>query len=85
MYGSFPAKNNVHTPYVIIYRHTVLANPTYAFCPVNLYRVWIRKSVKNLRVKVYAGSHQRALRKGSQLVLTLARAPSKNEKNKQQN
>jgi len=52
-----------------------LANPTYAFCPVNLYRVWIRKSVKNLRVKVYAGSHQRALRKGSQLVLTLARAP----------
>ena len=27
------------------------------------------------RVKVYAGSHQRAIRKGSQLVLTLARAP----------
>jgi hypothetical protein len=30
-----------------------------------------------VKVKVYAGSHQRALRKGSQLVLTLARAPPK--------
>jgi hypothetical protein len=28
-------------------------------------------------VKVYAGKHQRALRKGSQQVLTLARAPPK--------
>jgi hypothetical protein len=34
----------------------------------------------DVEVKVYAGSHQRALRKGSQLVLTLARAPPKNEK-----
>ena len=33
-----------------------------------------------VEVKVYTGSHQRALRKGSQLVLTLARAPPKNEK-----
>jgi hypothetical protein len=31
-----------------------------------------------VNVKVYAGSHQRALRKGSQLVLTLARGPSEN-------
>jgi hypothetical protein len=31
-------------------------------------------------VKVYAGIRQRALRKGSQLVLTLARAPPKNWK-----
>jgi hypothetical protein len=33
-----------------------------------------------VKVKVYAGSHQRALRKGSQLVLTLARAPPKTRK-----
>ena len=32
----------------------------------------------------YTGSHQRALRKGSQLVLTLARAPPEDEKEKQQ-
>jgi hypothetical protein len=32
---------------------------------------------KKVKIKVYAGSHQRALRKGSQLVLTLARAPPK--------
>ena len=37
-------------------------------------------TAKKVKVKVYAGSHQRALRKGSQLVLTLARAPPKNEK-----
>jgi hypothetical protein len=34
---------------------------------------------KKVKVKVYARSHQRALRKGSQLVLTLARAPPKDE------
>jgi len=33
---------------------------------------------------VYAGSHQRALRKGSQLVLTLARAPPKTRKKEKQ-
>jgi len=33
-------------------------------------------------VKVYAGKHQRALRKGFQLVLTLARAQPKIEKEK---
>ena len=39
-----------------------------------------------VNVKVYAGSHQRALRKGSKLVLTQARSPTitKNEKEKQQ-
>jgi len=37
-----------------------------------------------IEVKVYTGSHQRALRKGSQLVLTLARAPPKDKKEKQQ-
>jgi len=37
-----------------------------------------------VKVKVYTGSHQRALRRGSQLVLTLARAPLKNKKEKQQ-
>jgi hypothetical protein len=37
-----------------------------------------------IKVKVYTGSHQRALRKGSQLVLALARAPLKDEKEKQQ-
>ena len=36
------------------------------------------------KVKVCTGSHQRALRKGSQLVLALARAPPKDEKEKQQ-
>jgi hypothetical protein len=41
---------------------------------------------KKKKVKVYAGSHQCALRKGSQLVLTLARAPPKTrgKKEKQQ-
>ena len=41
-------------------------------------RVWVLRHTTPLtkvKVKVYAGSHQRALRKGSQLVLTLARAP----------
>jgi len=33
-----------------------------------------------IKLNVYAGKHQRALRKGSQLVLTLARAPPKMEK-----
>ena len=33
-----------------------------------------------VKVKVYARKHQPALRKGSQLVVTLARAPPKNEK-----
>ena len=37
-----------------------------------------------VKVKVYTGSHQRALRKGSQLVLALARAPPKDKKEKQQ-
>jgi len=37
-----------------------------------------------VKVKVYTGSHQRALRKGSQLVLALARAPPRDEKEKQQ-
>ena len=35
-------------------------------------------------VNVYTERYQRALRKGSQRVLTLARAPPKNEKEKQQ-
>ena len=38
----------------------------------------------SIKVKVYTGSHQRAFKKGSQLVLTLARAPPKDEKEKQQ-
>jgi hypothetical protein len=38
----------------------------------------------NKKVKVYAGSHQRALRKGSQLVLALARAPPKTRKKEKQ-
>jgi len=37
-----------------------------------------------IKVKVCAGSHQRALRKGYQLVLTLARASPKNEKKEKQ-
>jgi hypothetical protein len=36
--------------------------------------------LSKVKVKVYAGSHQRALRKGSQLVLALARAPPKTRK-----
>jgi hypothetical protein len=39
---------------------------------------------ETVKVKVYAGSHQRAFRKDSQLVLKLTRAPPKNEKEKQQ-
>jgi hypothetical protein len=35
---------------------------------------------KKVKVNVYAGSHRRALRKGSQLVLTLARAPPETRK-----
>ena len=37
-----------------------------------------------VKVKVYAESHQRATRKGFQLVITPARAPPKSEKEKQQ-
>ena len=37
-----------------------------------------------VKVKVYTGSHQRTLRKGSQLVLALARASPIDEKEKQQ-
>jgi len=39
---------------------------------------------QKMKVKVYAGSHQRALRKGSQLVLTLARAPPETRKKEKQ-
>jgi len=41
---------------------------------------------ERVKVKVYVASHQRALRKGSQLVLTLARAPpeTRRKKEKQQ-
>jgi hypothetical protein len=50
----------------------------YRFCTG---RISVRQTVK---VKVYTGIHQRALRKGSQLVLALARAPPKDKKEKQQ-
>ena len=53
--------------------------------------VWLTKKFhgtryqfKRKKVKFYTGSHQRAWRKGSQLVLALARAPPKDEKEKQQ-
>jgi len=40
----------------------------------------VNKHHCKVKVKVCAGSHQRALRKGSQLVLTLARAPPRTRK-----
>ena len=33
--------------------------------------------LREVKVKIYVGKHQRAIRKGSQLVLTPARAPPK--------
>ena len=65
-------------------------------CPKPQVSLSLRSATKRLRsmnsqfrslkvkVEVYTGSHQRASRKSSQLVLTLARAPPKDKKEKQQ-